>query len=149
MPSRSRGFTLIEILIAVVVLGVLLAVAVPGYVNSVSKSHRADAKVALTTAAQSMERYFTERNTYLGAQFGAAGAGVQVGGAASANGYYTMSFAAGGATNTSTGTYVLVATPAGTQAGDACGAYALDQNNNITSNYGGSSPSTPPPASCW
>jgi len=46
------------------------------------------------------------------------------------NGYYTISFAAGGATNTNASGYQLIATPTGPQAADPCGAFTLDQADN-------------------
>jgi len=140
MRKRQRGFTLIELMIVLGVVAILAAVAIPLYTSSVQKSHRTDAKAALTTAAQAMERWFTERNTYAGALLGVGG----IYGATSSNGYYTMSFAAGGANNTNALGYTLEATPVGTQASDSCGVYTLDQTNNITANG-----VSPPPAGCW
>ena len=45
--DASRGFTLIEVMIVVVIVGVLLAIAVPGYQSSMEKGRRSDAKSAL------------------------------------------------------------------------------------------------------
>ncbi len=53
----SPGFTLVELLAAVVVLGVLLAVALPSFNNSLRKSRRSDAVSALTAVQQAQERW--------------------------------------------------------------------------------------------
>ncbi len=125
-PQRAAaGVTLIELIVVVVIVAILAAVAIPSYQASIQKSRRSDAKVALTASAQALERFFTERNTYAGAQTGANGIY-----AVSDNGYYTIAFAGGGAINTNASGYSLVATPAGAQTGDSCGAFTLDQGNN-------------------
>jgi type IV pilus assembly protein PilE len=62
--ARSRGFTLIEILVVVAVIGVLSAIAYPSYMDSVRKGRRAEARAALMAEMQQQERYFTQMNTY-------------------------------------------------------------------------------------
>ncbi|UOD33640.1 type IV pilin protein [Massilia violaceinigra] len=70
MPGRRRsgGFTLIELMIACVVVGVLSAIAYPSYTQHVLKSHRSTAKAILSEQAQYMERYYTSRGNYEGAK---------------------------------------------------------------------------------
>ena len=60
----QKGFTLIELMIAVAVVGILAAIAYPSYQDSVRKARRADAKSVLLQAAQFMERNYTENNCY-------------------------------------------------------------------------------------
>lgn len=60
----QSGFTLIELMIAVAIVGILAAIALPSYKDSVRKSRRADAKAALLGLANAMERHFTETNSY-------------------------------------------------------------------------------------
>ena len=64
MLKRQRGFTLIELMVTVAIIGILAAIAYPSYLDSVRKSRRTDAKNALTQAMANMERYYTEHNTY-------------------------------------------------------------------------------------
>ena len=62
--SRSGGFTLIEVMIVVVIVGILVAVALPGYQGSMQKGRRADAKAALLDVAGRQEQYMLDRGTY-------------------------------------------------------------------------------------
>ena len=72
MPSHSRGpsgaargFTLIELMIAVAIVALLAAIAIPSYQDSVWKGKRAEAKAAIFKALQAEERYYTQNNTYI------------------------------------------------------------------------------------
>jgi len=64
--STRHGFTLIELMIVVLILGIIVAIAFPAYTNQVQKTRRADATTALLGAAQQLERCFTRTNSYLG-----------------------------------------------------------------------------------
>ena len=59
-----RGVTLIELMVVVVIIGILVAIAYPGYQSQLQKTRRADGKTALLNAAQRLERCFTRYNTY-------------------------------------------------------------------------------------
>jgi type IV pilus assembly protein PilE len=62
--TNAKGFTLIEIMVVVAIVGILAAIAVPAYTESVRKGRRADARSALMTLMQQQERSFTQNNTY-------------------------------------------------------------------------------------
>lgn len=64
MRKNTTGFTLVEVVIVIAILGILAAVAIPAYSDHVSKSHRADAQGALIAFAQSMERMYSTNNSY-------------------------------------------------------------------------------------
>lgn len=60
----STGFTLIELMIVVAIVGILSAIAFPSYTSYVAKGRRADARVQLLQAAQFMERFYTANDRY-------------------------------------------------------------------------------------
>ena len=62
--SPSSGFTLIELVMVIAIIGILVAVAVPSYKSSTAKARRSDGQTALMDAMVREERYFTEHNTY-------------------------------------------------------------------------------------
>jgi type IV pilus assembly protein PilE len=125
MKQIQPGFTLIELMVTVTIVGILASIAYPSYQDSVMKSRRADAKGALLGFENAMERYFTGHNTYLGAGAGGGNTGTPTifsatspvdGGTA----YYDLTIDAATAS-----TYTLNATPAGVQANDKCGTLTL------------------------
>lgn len=64
MKRNKKGFTLIEILIVLVVLAALAGLAIPGYINTVEKSRKQEALVALAAAKDSLERASSLTNDY-------------------------------------------------------------------------------------
>jgi type IV pilus assembly protein PilE len=68
----AKGFSLIELMIVIAIIGILAAVAVPSYQDSIRKGKRAEGRTALTEMLQQQERFATQKNTY--AEFTTAGA---------------------------------------------------------------------------
>lgn len=131
--KKRQGFSLIELMIVVAIIGILSAIAYPAYLDQMIASRRSDGQGALLNLAALMESYYTENNTYAGATI----AGFGFTSNASPQGYYQMSIT----TQTAT-TYTLTATPTvgGVQAGDTtCGALTLT-NTNVKG---------PNPSVCW
>ncbi len=62
--QRSLGFTLIEVMIVVAIIGILAAIAYPSYQNQMQKTRRADAKASLMELAQFMERNYSTSGAY-------------------------------------------------------------------------------------
>lgn len=61
---RAGGFTLIELMIVVAVIGILSAIAVPSYFEYIARANRAEAKAQLLEAAQFMQRFYSLHNSY-------------------------------------------------------------------------------------
>ena len=139
--GRRRGFTLVELMVVVAVIGLLSAVALPSYQTSVRKARRADARAALATTAQLMERFSTEKGAtgYLTAMLSDTPGPTVVAKASSDNGYYQLSFS----TLTATA-FTLRAVPQGGQASDICATFTLDERG-----VRGLVGSTRPVSECW
>lgn len=64
-PVGEGGFTLIEVLVAVVIVGILASIAYPSYVESVRRAKRGEGKAAMMQILQAQERYYSQQNTYV------------------------------------------------------------------------------------
>ncbi len=62
--TRRNGFTLVELMIVVAVIGILAAIAYPNYTEYVLRGRRAEARTALIDLMQQQERFFTQNGTY-------------------------------------------------------------------------------------
>ena len=72
MAQEESGFTLVELLVVMLILGLLAAIAIPAFFNQQNKAKDADAKSAVRTAETAMETFNTSNNgSYVGATAGA------------------------------------------------------------------------------
>jgi type IV pilus assembly protein PilE len=123
LRTRHVGFTLLELLVVIVVLGLLLSIAVPNYSAYVERSRRSDARSALLEIASAQERIYFERNQYTGTVTDVWSH--QIGGkAVSSEGFYEIEVVL---TDKDPNRFTATARVQGKQAGDAdCTSFSID-----------------------
>ena len=121
-----KGFTLIELMITVAVVGILAAIAYPSYVEYIYRSRRADAQGTLMELAQWMEKNYMLSLSYntnsQGQAINNTSLQTTIQGRTILK-YYDFAFAGGNPTATA---FTLSATPKDIQANDKCGTLTLD-----------------------
>ena len=95
MKKINYGFTLVEVMVTVAILGVLAAIAIPNYQNTVRKSNRADAKTALNTLSNELARFYAVNRTYTTDMTNFSLPSATAASALSENGNFRISIAAG------------------------------------------------------
>lgn len=133
-PASPRGFTLIEVMIAMAVVALLLAIAMPAYFAQLARGRRTDMQTQLMDDANYLQRYYSANNTYATAASLPASQS-PLNGAAS----YTIRIAA----QSDTG-FTLEADRTGAMTGDKCGDFTYD--NLGTKGLTGNTDSV---ANCW
>jgi len=121
--KQSQGFTLIELMIALVILGVITAIAYPSYTSHMTNNRRAQGQVALMDISQRMERYYAENHTFVGATLATIGSNNTAGDGSNTS-YYNLALS-----NLSATGFTASATATGTQASNdiSCGIVAMNQ----------------------
>lgn len=120
----ANGFTLMELMITVVIIGILASIAYPSYTRYVAETRRSDATINLTRIAALQEKFFTQCGVYAIALDTPLACGPNppnpprslisgLTAGVTTDGYYTLTAALGVASD---GGYLLTAAPAGTQA---------------------------------
>lgn len=131
----ARGFSLIELVITITILGILAAVAIPAYNSQKLKGNRTEAISALTEAAQMQQRWYSDNGTYT------SNANDIDMPATTGTGKYNL------AVNSSTSeTFTVTATATSSQVADTnCNTFSLDQAGRKTSTDSDDNTST----GCW
>lgn len=154
--KKSTGFTLIELMITVAIIGILAAIALPAYTEQVRKSRRAEVRTILLEGSQWMERFFTENQRYSSNQAGVATSDANLfplafnfspKGVLAADASYTITLS-----NLSPNTYTITATAQGSMVDDKCGNYVINQTGaRGNTNYSSSLYATAAiaAAQCW
>ena len=144
-PTPARGLTLVELMVALVIVGIIAAIAMPSFNNAMYKSRRTDAMAALGTMQLAQERYRGNHTSYEKTLADLTGGSSTT----SPSGYYTMSIFA---TGDSSYTLRATAVSGGKQAGDtSCNIFesVLADGSLSYASYssGGSKNGAPDP--CW
>ena len=144
--SRTRGFTLIELCAAMLVMSILGIIAMSSYTNQVQKSRRTDAKNALLDIAGREEQLYSTINAYstTPTDVGYTGATFPI---VIGSGYYSINIAVTAATAAAPATFTITATPRGTQVKDTdCASLTTNQLGVQAATNAGGADTT---ATCW
>ncbi len=125
---KKSGFTLIELMIVVVIIGILASIGYPSYLAHIASSNRAEGASALLQIASAQERFYTANGSYASSVFDGAGLNLSD---QSETGLYAISTTFNGGVNS---TYTLTATPVAPWTGPDCGSLLLTNigTRNVT-----------------
>ena len=134
--------TIAVLAVVVVIVAILAVIVLPSYQSVVMKARRTDAKTALTTASQTLERFATENAAtgYANATVSNTAGPTVVAKTSTENNHYSLTL-----TDKTATTYLLSAAPQGPQANDGCKTFTLNQRGE----RGVSADATKTPQECW
>ncbi len=120
--AREAGFTLIELIVVMVVLGILAAIAIPNYSDYIQRGYRSAAQAYISDLASRQTQFYLDRRVYADTT-----AALNLAPPAEVATRYAVAIVV---TPGPPATFTVTATPTGTQATDRCGAMSVDQTGN-------------------
>lgn len=144
--TKSKGFSLIELMVTLVIIGILVGIAYPGYREYITRARRSDGQAALLDLASRMERYYSEENTYQTATIGSGGTTDVKATNQSPEGWYAISITAANASS-----FTIQAVPQNAQATSdtLCQTLTLTSQGVKGITAGPSGTPTGTAAACW
>lgn len=125
--EKTRGFTLIEIMIVIAIVGILVAVAMPSYTSYIARANRADARTQLIQASLFMQKFYAANDSYKTDRSGTAVANAMPASLknspATGTALYTLSVQAA---NEADFELRMVPVSGGKMSADKCGAFTIN-----------------------
>lgn len=140
-PNNAQGFTLIELMIVVAIIGMLSTVAYPSYLEYTRRAARAEARAAVLNMAQLQERNFSDRGAYATVD-GSSSAPWVASSYFSGTNYANRKYGITVATANTNSTYTITATPENGYSDSKCGNLTLTSAGEKGSSSGSA-------VDCW
>lgn len=123
--TKTKGFTLIELMIVVAIIAIIMSIAIPSYYTYIERTRRSTAQADLMELAQWMERRYNSNNFDYSDSGSAPTLPFNTSPQNAGTTYYDLSLTA-----ISSNSFTLTAVPKGAQASDSCGSLTVDDAGN-------------------
>ena len=147
MRNKTRGFSLVELIVTVAIAAILMGFGIPAYRQYVQRANRVDATSALMRLAANQERFYLQNNTYASDALLATAPPQGLGFDHTERQFYTVTLAPRGADYTTGYTATATVIAGGNQADDTdCRTFTVDDRGQHTAVNSGGADNTD---TCW